>query len=96
MRYQGHAKEWKYLFEIYAFGDHQGIKVRMPKRQVFPETVGGVVYLPHGLDRQQLIKSFLHELQHALDYKEGLDLELTREEMEIRARRAEKRYELYQ
>lgn len=94
MQYQCHAKEWKYLFEIYAFGDHRGIKVRMPKQQVFPEMVGGVIYLPHGLDREQLTKSFLHELQHALDYKAELDLELTQEEMEIRARRAEKRYEL--
>jgi hypothetical protein len=52
--------------------------------------VAGAIRLPSWMlgEPETLIRSFLHELQHAADYLVGLDLGI--EEMERRARRAER------
>jgi len=74
-----------------------GFNLSVSVRHEMPCCVYRTIMIPTCLaapdeDFGLVARTFLHELQHALDIKNDLDLELTREELEIRARRAEQRY----
>jgi hypothetical protein len=77
-----------------------GFNLSVSTRHEFPCCVYKTIMIPTCLadpdeDFGLIARTFLHELQHALDIKCGLMMTLTREEAERRARRAEHRYELW-
>lgn len=67
----------------------RGVKLSISSRHREPYQVGGTVYLPI-LPSDLYPKSFLHELQHARDYLDGLTFELSLDQLELRAQRAER------
>jgi hypothetical protein len=67
------------------------VKLHVSKKQVAPEAVGDTIRLPDLSDEPRLfVRSFLHELRHVRDVLDGFALQLSEEEMEARARRAER------
>lgn len=72
-----------------------GLKLSISSQHTEPYCVGNTIRLPgwmaeEGEDFGMLARSFLHELQHASDVRSGVDL--PREQMELRARKAERSY----
>lgn len=72
-----------------------GVNLSVSDRHEFPCYVNRTIMIPTCLadpdeDFSVVARTFLHELQHAIDVKN--DVDLPREEMERRARRAEHRY----
>lgn len=70
--------------------DTAGVTVSLSTRNKMPYMMGGRIFLPTGLSKYTLALSFVHELQHARDLFDGIDL--PREEMEVRARLTEARF----
>lgn len=68
--------------------DHVKLSVSVNNR--YPEAQFHTVRLPDLSDEPDLyVRSFLHELQHVRDVLDGVNLDLSGEEMEVRARKAE-------
>lgn len=69
-----------------------GVSVLIGGKRQFPECQYDLIRLPDFEDEPELYAhNFVHELQHARDNLDGPGMELTREEMEKRARAAEVR-----
>ena len=76
------------------------IKVSVSKRCPVPEMRAGTVYIPAILTTMLdedtasaicFVRTFVHELQHAVDFFDEASADRTREEWEARARQAERK-----
>ena len=71
--------------------DARGVRVSVSSRNRVPFQRGGTIYLPNLSDEPELyVRSFVHELRHARDVRNGLGFVLDESEMENRARTAER------
>jgi hypothetical protein len=77
-----------------------GIEIRFVEKPGFtdhgPAMVGGVVYMMRpiwweDMGAHSLARTLLHEIQHVFDYRDGSFFDMTRDEAEKRAQRAEVR-----
>lgn len=78
----------------------QAVRVSVSQRWILPHCMGGIVRIPASMfsmaqgpddsDRLSFAHTVIHELRHAADYQDRACDALTRDEMEARARKAER------
>lgn len=84
-------RSWLNVLAGFAAVNTKGVTVRLTRKP--PYMIAGVIYLTHpevlGYEWDLVGSSFLHELSHARDYVDELDLDMTREQAERRATKAQ-------
>ena len=91
-------KQWFNVIASFAHLDTTGVTLRLMKNPARAghagEACGNTVRLPYpqdfGYDYSQYGRSFLHELQHVVDTITNVSYDLTENQIESRARKAER------